>query len=47
MDERRAIKVYLEVIEPVPAADRLAAARHTAQLRLDAVRADLEELTRL
>ncbi len=41
------IKVYLEVIEPVPAADRLAAARHTAQLRLDAVRADLEELTRL
>ncbi len=41
------IKVYLEVIEPVLERDALAGARHTAHERLAAIRADMEQLTRL
>ena len=41
------IKVYLEVVEPVAGRGALASARHTAQDRLAAIRADLERLTRL
>ena len=41
------VKVYLEVIEPVPGPEGLPAARAAAQTRLAAVRADLERLTAL
>ena len=41
------IKVYLEVIEAVGEPDALATARHTASERLSAIRADMEQLTRL
>lgn len=41
------VKVYLEVIEPVPGPDALRMARATAETRLSAVRADLERLTAL
>ena len=41
------VKVYLEVIEPVPGPDALRMARATAETRLAAVRADLERLTAL
>ena len=41
------VKVYLEVIEPVPAPEALPVARATAETRLAAVRADLERLTAL
>lgn len=41
------VKIYLEVIEPVPGREGLAAARATASKRLAAIRADFEDLTRL
>jgi len=41
------IKVYLEVVEPVPGRDALATARHTAQARLAAIRADMDRRTRV
>jgi phosphomannomutase len=41
------VKVYLEVIEPVPGADGLPAARTAARDRLAAIRADFEQLTSL
>jgi phosphomannomutase len=39
------LKVYLEVIEPVPGADGLAAARERAELRLTAIREAMQRLT--
>ncbi len=41
------VKVYLEVIEPVPSPDDLDRSRAVAETRLAAVRADLERLTAL
>ncbi len=41
------VKVYLEVIEPVPGPESLPVARATAETRLAAERADLERLTAL
>ena len=41
------VKVYLEVIEPVPTRDDLSRSRAVGETRLAAVRADLERLTAL
>jgi len=41
------VKVYLEVIEPVPTRDELSRSRALAETRLAAVRADVERLTAL
>jgi phosphomannomutase len=41
------VKVYLEVIEPVPTRDDLSRSRAVAETRLASVRADLERLTAL
>jgi phosphomannomutase len=41
------VKVYLEVIEPVPTSSDLSRSRAVAETRLAAVRADLERLTAL
>jgi phosphomannomutase len=41
------LKVYLEVVEPVPGRDRLLAARRTASERLATLRAAMETLTRI
>ncbi|WP_295699030.1 phospho-sugar mutase [Lapillicoccus sp.] len=41
------VKVYLEVIEPVVSAAELATARHTAAVRLAAIRTEFETLTSL
>ncbi len=41
------VKIYLEVIEPVPDASRLLESRATAQSRLDGIRTDFERLTAL
>ncbi|GAB3074668.1 phospho-sugar mutase [Intrasporangium mesophilum] len=41
------VKIYLEVIEPVPDASGLAASRAAAQARMDGIRTDFERLTAL
>jgi phosphomannomutase len=41
------VKIYLEVIEPVPGADALAQSRAVAATRLGGIRGDLERLTAL